>query len=322
MEYQDYYKTLGVERNASQEDLKRAFRKLAMKFHPDRNQGDKGAEEKFKQINEAYEVLSDPQKRARYDQLGESYHQWQQAGNAQGNFRWEDWFTTQSPAGGGGGVRVDMGDLNDFFGGVGGSGGFSDFFNTIFGGMAGMGSSGMGGRTTVRTQTRPSAKPRTYEQAIHISLMEAYTGTERTISVNDKRLQVKIPAGSNTGTKVRMAGAVSSGTHKEDVFLVVEVDPDQRFERDGEDLYTDVSIDLYTAVLGGNTPVQTPGGQVTLTIPAGTQPGQKIRLSGRGMPHLRNPQTAGDLYARIKVALPRHLNEKQRALFEQLKQIQ
>ena len=314
MEYQDYYKTLGVERGASAEELKRAYRKLAMKFHPDRNQGDKTSEEKFKKINEAYEVLKDPQKRSRYDQLGESYNRWQQTSAGRENFNWDDWFGQTGQAAGprGAGTRVDMGDLNDF---LGGAGGFSDFFNMLFGGAGGMGGA-------VRTQSRSSApRPRHYEQSVHISLMEAFQGTERTLTVDNlQRLQVKIPPGAKTGTKVRMAGAIASSGQKDDIYLVIEVDPDDNYEREGDDLYTDVSIDLFTAVLGGPAIVQTPGGQVTLTIPAGTQPGQKIRLSGRGMPHLRNPQSAGDLFARIKVSLPRHLNEKQLALFEQLRQ--
>jgi curved DNA-binding protein len=315
MEYQDYYKILGVERNASPEELKRAFRKLAMKHHPDRNLGDKSAEEKFKQINEAYEVLSDPQKRSRYDQLGESYNRWQQNSAGRETFNWDDWFGAGAPgaaggAGARGGTRVDMGDLNDFMGG-----GFSDFFNMLFGGAAGVGGN-------MRTQTRTSAaRPRQYEQNVHISLMEAFHGTERTIMIDgQQRLQVKIPAGAKTGTKVRMAGAIASSGRKDDIFLVIEVDPDVNYERDGDDLYAEAGIDLYTAVLGGQTSLQTPGGPVTLTIPAGTQPGQKIRLAGRGMPHLRSPQTAGDLYARIKITLPRHLTEKQRTLFEQLRQ--
>ena len=313
MEYQDYYKTLGVERNASPEEIKRAFRKLAMKHHPDRNPGNKEAEEKFKKMTEAYEVLSDPQKRARYDQLGESYSNWQQTGGGQGNFNWEDWL---GQAGARGGTRVEMGDLNDIFGGSG----FSDFFNMIFGGAGAVGGT-RNPRSSVRTQTRTgTARPRAYEQPVHISFMEAFHGTDRMVSVDSQRLQVKIPPGSRTGTRVRMAGAVSTSGHKDDIFLVIEVDLDPKFEREGDDIYTDITIDLYTAVLGGKTVVQTPGGQVTLTIPAGTQPGQKIRLTGLGMPRLHSPQTAGDLYARIKVTLPRSLNEKQRALFEQLRQ--
>jgi len=323
MEYQDYYKTLGVERNASPEELKKAYRKLAMKYHPDRNLGDKSLEEKFKQINEAYEVLKDPQKRARYDQLGESYNHWQQTNGGRGNFNWDDWFGQQQagqaygPAPRGG-ARVDMGDLNDFLGGTG----FSDFFNMLFGGTAGMGGmGGMGANMRTQPRTGTAARQRHYEQSVHISLMEAFRGTDRTLTVDgQQRLQVKIPPGAKTGTKVRMAGAISSSGQKDDIYLVIEVDPDANFERDGDDLSTDVVVDLFTAVLGGQTMVQTPAGQVSLTIPAGTQPGQKIRLAGRGMPHLRSPQTSGDLYARIKVTLPRHLDEKQRALFEQLRQ--
>jgi curved DNA-binding protein len=317
MEYQDYYKTLGVERNASPEDLKRAFRKLAVKYHPDKNPGNKESEEKFKQINEAYEVLKDPQKRARYDQLGDSYQNWQQASGGRGHFNWDDWAgqTGFGGAHGGprGGTRVQMEDLGDLFG----SAGFSDFFNMLFGGTGGMG--GAGGN--MRTQTRSSAaRPHNYEQTVHISLMEAFLGTERTVTVDSQqRLQVKIPAGAKTGTKVRMADAISSSGRKDDIYLVIEVDPDPRYERDGDDLSMEVVIDVYTAVLGGQAVVQAPGGQVTLTIPAGTQPGQKIRLAGLGMPRLRGPKSAGDLFARIKVTLPRQLNEKQRALFEQLR---
>ena len=308
MEYQDYYKTLGLERNATPEDIKKSFRKLAMKYHPDRNPGNKEAEEKFKKITEAYEVLSDPQKRARFDQLGDSYSHWQQANGGSGQFNWNDW-TNQAAGARGGGTRVEVGDINDIFGG----GGFSDFFNMLFG----MSENGMGGmrnpRGTMRNQTHVSqAHPKTYEQTVRISLMEAFHGTDRTVSVDGQRLQVKIPAGSKTGTKVRMAGAVSNSGRKEDIYLVIEVDTDPKFERDGDDLYTDISIDLYTAVLGGQAVVKTPNGQVNLSIPAGTQPGQKIRLSGLGMPKLRSPQTNGDLYARIKVSLPRSLNDKQK----------
>lgn len=313
MEYQDYYKTLGIERNATPEDVKKSFRKLAMKYHPDRNPGDKESEEKFKKITEAYEVLSDPQKKARYDQIGESYSNWQQTSGGRGQFNWDDWI---GQSGARGGTRVEVGDLNDFFGG----GGFSDFFNMLFG-MTGNGFSGRNPRTATRTQPYASqAHPKAYEQTVHISLMEAYRGTDRMVSVDGQRLQVKIPAGSKTGTKVRMAGAVSNSGRRDDIYLVIEVDPDTKFERVGDDIYTDISIDLYTAVLGGQAVVQTPGGQVNLTIPAGTQPGQKIRLSGLGMPKLRSPQTSGDLYTRIKVTIPRSLNDKQKKLFEQLRQ--
>ncbi|HMD87881.1 MAG TPA: J domain-containing protein [Anaerolineaceae bacterium] len=300
MEYKDYYKILGVERNASAADIKKAFRKQALKYHPDRNPGNKAAEEKFKELNEANEVLSDPEKRARYDQLGESYNNWQQTGGT-GSFNWDDWYS-QAPRSGG--AQVEYGNLDDILGG-----GFSEFFNDIFGGMAG------GSRTQTRRAT--SRPARSIQQPVRISFQEAYQGTERTVEVDGRRMQVKIPAGAHQGTKIRMAGA---GPQKNDIYLVVEIEPDARFEIKDNDVYTETVIDLYTAVLGGQVNVNTPGGNVLLTIPAGTQPGQTFRLSGRGMPILNSPKSYGDLYARVKVQIPRTLNAKQRALFEQLQQ--
>ncbi|GAP08468.1 MAG TPA: J domain-containing protein [Anaerolinea thermolimosa] len=306
MEYKDYYKILGVDRNASEEEIKKAFRKLAMKYHPDRNPGDKKAEETFKDINEAYEVLSDPEKRRRYDQLGESYTRWQQAGGAPGGFNWNEWFS-----GAPGGVRVEYTNLDDLFGG--GAGGFSDFFQAIFGGM--------GGGAATRTATRTArSRPPAVEHPVEITLQEAYRGTERTVTIDGRRLQVKIPPGADNGTKVRMAGVGQPGPNgtRGDIYLVVQVIPDSRFERKGNDLYTDFDLDLYTAVLGGEARVDTPDGQVVLTIPPGTQPGQTFRLAGRGMPHLRNPQNRGDLFARARVSLPRNLTPQQREYFEKL----
>jgi curved DNA-binding protein len=307
MEYKDYYKTLGVDRSASQDEIKHAYRKLAMQYHPDRNPGDASAEEKFKEINEAQQVLGDVEKRARYDQLGASYSRWQQqGGQRQGGFNWEDWMSSQQQ----GGTRVEYGgDIGDIFG----EGGFSDFFTQIFGGMGG-----------TRTQTRRAgraAPPRTYESTVNISLQEAFTGATRAMQVDDRRIEVKIPPGAKTGTRVRMAGAgpVGPDGRQGDIFLQVEVAPDARYEREGDDLITEVTTDLYTAVLGGQVTVPTPAGNVMLTIPAGTQPGQTFRLAKRGMPKLRNPQEHGDLFARVKVRIPRNLTEEQRKLFEQLR---
>ncbi len=310
MEYRDYYKILGVERNTTEQDIKKAYRKLALKYHPDRNQGNKQAEEKFKEINEAYQVLSDPEKRARYDQLGESYSRYQQAGGAPGGFNWEEWFTR--PSSGRGGARVDVGDLDDLFGG-----GFSEFFSQIFGGMGG-GQTGARGRKTARGQPRQA--PMTYQTPVSISFQEAYNGTQRLIQVDSRRLEVKIPPGTHPGTKVRVAGGGPPGPNgqRTDLYLVVDVIPDPRFEVRGKDIYTDATVDLYTAVLGGQVTVATPGGNVILTIPAGTQPGQSFRLAGRGMPELRNPQAHGDLFVHLKVTIPRQLTATQRDLFEQL----
>jgi curved DNA-binding protein len=318
MDYKDYYKILGVERTAGADEIKKAYRKLAMKYHPDRNQGNKQSEDKFKEINEAYEVLSDPQKRGRYDQLGDSYSTWERGG-AQGGFNWNDWINQaqqqQAGARGGATYRVDSTGFDDMFGG-----GFSDFFNAIFGGAVGGAARGSGRsnpNTAQTTRLDPrTAAPRNLEQLVSISLDEAFRGTQRILQVDSRRLEVKIPPGANNGTRVRVAGG-GNGI-KQDIFLVIELQPDPRFERKNEDLHTEVVVDLYTAVLGGQTNVVTLSGNVMLKIPAGTQPGQTFRLAGRGMPHLRNPQSFGDLFAKVKVQLPKNLSQKQRELFEEL----
>lgn len=312
MEYKDYYKVLGVDRKANDNEIKRAYRKLALQYHPDRNPGDKGAEDKFKEINEAYQVLSDPQKRARYEQLGESYNRWQQRG-ATGGFNWDDWVNTQSP--GAGNVRVEYGgNIEDLFGGSGGD--FSEFFRRIFGGMGDL------GNLNQRRGAGRSA-PRAYEQELTISLIEAYQGAARRIDIDGRRLEVKIPRGARTGTKVRVADAVvAPDGQKSDLFLVIRVAPDPRFEQKGSDLSIDVNIDLFTAVLGGEVTVPTLNGDIVLTIPAGTQPGQTFRLAGRGMPLLNQAEKFGDLFARVKVNLPRKLSARQRELFQELARLQ
>ncbi len=291
MEYKDYYETLGVSRNATPEEIKKAYRKLAMKYHPDRNPGDKSAEDKFKSINEANEVLSDKEKRARYDQLGASYSRWQQTGGQPNSFNWDAWRTNTAGQG-----QVDFGDMF----------GFSDFFSAIFGGMP-------TGRSGSR---RSAARMQTYQQPVTITLSEAYHGTKRLLQVGDRRLEVSIPAGSKTGTKVRVRGSAPDGG---DVYLIIDVASDPVFELKGNDLYTDATVDLYTAVLGGEVKVKTMSGSVILKIPAGTQPGRTFRLGGQGMPVLRSPQSYGDLYARLKVTLPTQLTPAQKKLFEQLK---
>ncbi len=298
MEYKDYYQLLGVARNASESDIKRAYRKLALKYHPDKNPGDKQAEERFKEINEAYEVLGDAGKRARFDQLGSSYRAWERMGGAPGGFDWSQW-TGSGP----GRVRVEMGDLGDLF-----AGGFSDFFNTIFGGMMDQGAA----------SARQTARGRDFDQPIRLTLAEAFKGTTRAIQRNGKRLEVKIPAGAATGTRIRLAGhGERSSGQSGDLYLVVQVDP-APFERKLDDLHIDVSTDLYTAVLGGQVEVPTPGGPVHLMVPAGSQPGQTFRLKSRGMPNLRAPSQHGDLYARLKIVLPTKLAPGDRELFEKL----
>jgi len=304
MDYKDYYKILGVDRNADADEIKSAYRKLALKYHPDRNPDDKSAEDKFKDINEAYQVLSDSEKRAHYDRLGSAYSNWQQRG-APGGFNWSEW-----ASGAPGGMHVEFeGDLGDLFGG-----GFSDFFSQIFGGF-GAGANPVGRQGVPRQQF-----PQKYETEMVISLHEAYNGSTRQVKINDRRFDVRIPKGARSGTKLRLKGAGPSGPrgHAGDVYLVIKVSPDPRFDRKGDRLYTDLSIDLYTAVLGGEVTVSTLSGDVVLNIPPGTQPGQTFRLKGRGMPDLNQKNKYGDLFAKIQVELPKKLTSKQRELFKQL----
>jgi curved DNA-binding protein len=297
MEYKDYYKILGVDRKASADDIRKAYRKLAMKHHPDRNPGDKKAEESFKEINEAYQVLSDSEKRARYDQLGSAYSNWRSSGGRPGDFNWGDWFTP----GGGGSTRVEYENVDDLFGGAGG---FSDFFRTIFGEAAAGAARGR--------------QAQGYQQPVQITFQEAYEGTTRQIQSNGRKIQVRIPAGVRTGSKVRVAGAGPEGL---DLYLIVDITDDNRFERDGYDLHTTVTVSVFIAILGGDADVETPAGKVKLSIPQGTQPDQVFRLTGRGMPHLKDKNTKGDLYVKLKLQIPRYLTSKQRELIEEVSRI-
>lgn len=294
MEYKDYYKTLGVDRKASVDDIRKAYRKLAMQYHPDKNPGDKKAEDKFKEINEAYQVLSDEQKRARYDQLGSAYSNFRTSGGRPGDFRWDDWFQQQQ------GTQQRGEDI------FGGAGGFSDFFRTIFGEAI---------RSAGREQ-QPAEQG--YQQEVEITFKEAYNGTLRQIQTNGRTLQVRIPAGVKTGSKVRVAGAGPDGL---DLYLVVNIIDGGQFERDGQDLYTTSSVNVLTLVIGGEAEVETPTGKVMLNIPAGTQVDQFFRLAGRGMPSLKPPHTKGDLFVKLKPLVPKYLSPKQRELLEEAARI-
>jgi curved DNA-binding protein len=303
MDYKDYYKILGVDRKASADEIRSAYRKLAMQYHPDRNPGDKKAEDKFKDCNEAYQVLSDEQKRARYDQLGSSYSDWQKRG-APGNFNWGDYAAQQGQQG----TQVNLDELF-------GNGAFSDFFRSIFGGSG----AGMPGMGNARSQARMAPQ---YQQTVPISLKEAFTGTTRQLQAGKQVKEISLPAGARTGTKIRVngAGPLDSNGQPSDIYLLVEVAEDPAFERKGNDLHTQAKIDVFTALLGGETGVETLSGKVVLTIPPGTQPEQVFRLAGRGMPHLKNPQARGDLFVLIKVQVPRQLSEKQKKLLEEASQ--
>ena len=313
MEYKDYYKVLGVSKNASAEDIKKAFRKMARKYHPDVNPGDKKSEARFKEINEAYEVLSDAGKRRKYDMLGPN---------------WQDRFGY--PSGAGRRTTNFRGSPMDY-----NSTGFSDFFEALFG--------------------RPTATSRKtgedIEQQVEVTLQEAYSGGMRAFNIQSsetcpvcrgtrvvagrsctncngqgmlarsKRIQVKIPPGVDNGSKIRVAGEGqpgSGGGPRGDLFLVISVKPDLLFERKGDDLYSDIDVDLVTAILGGEVAVPTPDGRkLVLTVPPETQNGRLFRLANKGMPHLRGGGS-GNLVARVKVVLPMGLSDNERGLFEQL----
>ena len=295
MDYKDYYKILGVERKASDDEIRKAYRKLAKQYHPDYNPNNKQSEDRFKEINEAYEVLSDSKKRSHYDKLGSEYSNWQRRGNP-GDFNWDQYGGFP----GGNGTRVNMDDLNEMFGG----GGFSDFFQTIF---------GMGG-----TRQSPRNQMQGYQQELAISLEEAYKGTSRRIQTEGKEKIVRIPAGVRTGSKVRVAGAGPNGL---DLYLIVDVPEDKKFERQNNDLHTTASVSVFTAILGGEAEVETLEGKIKLNIPAGTQSEQVFRLAGRGMPHLKNPKEKGDLYVKLKIQIPKYLSAKQRELLDEASRI-
>jgi curved DNA-binding protein len=304
MEYKDYYKILGVDRNAEEKEIKKAYRKLARQYHPDVNPGDKAAEEQFKDINEAYEVLSDPEKRQKYDQLGSNWQQWQRMGRDPGGFDWSQWSSGAQP--GSGRTRVeyrDLGDLGDLFRGRD----FSDFFQSIFGGMG-----------------APQAHPRRgqdYTQPVEITLEEAFRGATRMIQKDGRRLEVKIPPGVRTGSKVRVAGEGGPGMAggvSGDLYLEVTVLPHFVFEREGDDLRCEVTVGLYTAVLGGEVNVPTLSGDVMLKIPPETQGGRTFRLRGKGLPSLRHPQKHGDLYAKLRIQIPQKLSQREKELFREL----
>jgi DnaJ-class molecular chaperone len=314
MEYKDYYKILGVPKTATAKEIKAAYRKLARKYHPDVNKGDAKSEARFKEINEANEVLSDPAKRQRYDALG------------------SDWSSYRPPpgrpGGGGGGRVVDFGDED--------LGGFSEFFRTIFGGggagggfggsRGAGGPSGGGGFEEIFGRARP-ARGADVEGTVDLTMEEVLRGTTRTVSVDDggtpRKIEVKIPAGVADGMRVRSEGAGAGGGagSRGDLYLRVRVLPHPRFERSGADLKTTVTVPLTTAVLGGETMVPTLDGPVGIKVPPGSRPGRVFRLRGHGLPRLEGAGGRGDLLATLNADLPAQLTDREREIFEELKRL-
>jgi DnaJ-class molecular chaperone len=329
MEFKDYYATLGVPKTATAKDVKQAYRKLARKHHPDVNPGDKAAETRFKELNEAYEVLGDPEKRKKYDELGANWRMYEQAGagGAGPQAGWNVNFGQGFPGGGGGGGFRTMTaeEMRDLFGE---SDPFSDFFHTFFGGAREPGFEDTARRGRAG---RPRARQgRDVEQELELPLEDAFHGTTRRLSIRHdghaRTVDVRIPAGVGDGSRVRISGegeAGAGGAKAGDLYLRIRLAPHPRFERKGRDLYTRVSVPLTTAVLGGEADVQTLGGRsLRLKIPPATQNAQVFRLKGHGMPTVNHPDQTGDLYATVDVQLPRELTAEQRQLFEQLARLE
>jgi len=329
MDFKDYYSTLGVAKTATDKEIKQAYRKLARKHHPDLNAGDKAAETRFKEINEAHEVLGDPAKRKKYDELGANWRMYEQAGAGAGQGfdpragGWNVNFGGGQGSGGGGFRTMTQEEMNEMFGDSNNP--FSDFFQTFFGGMGG---EETGRRTRGRSGRQPRAG-RDVEQEIELGLEDAYHGTTRRFSIQHdgqtRTVDVRIPPGVGDGSRVRISGEGeqgAGGAQAGDLYLRIRLAPHPRFERKGRDLYTRVSIPLTTAVLGGEAEVTTLGGKsLRLKIPPTTQNGQVFRLKGHGMPATATSAEAGDLYATVEVQLPRTLTPEQQKLFEELQKL-
>jgi curved DNA-binding protein len=316
MEFKDYYQTLGLGKSASSKEIKQAFRKLARKFHPDVNPGDKAAENRFKEINEAYEVLGDPDKRRKYDELGANWRQYEQVQQTgQSPFGDSPWTTGGGEPGGFRSINAD--ELRDMFEG---EGPFSDFFQTFF---SGGGTAERRGRSPRATRARNGQD---VEEAIDLSLEEAMKGAMRRLAVkhegHTRTVDVRIPAGVGDGSRVRVPGEGvpgAAGGRAGDLYLRVRLTPDPRFERKGRDLYTLVAVPVTTAVLGGEAEIPTVGDRpLRLKIPPTTQNGQVFRLKGHGMPAVGKSEERGDLYATVNVALPKQLTPEQRTHYEAL----
>jgi curved DNA-binding protein len=305
MEYKDYYKILGVEKAATADQIKKAYRKLARQYHPDVNPNDATAEQNFKEVNEANEVLSDPEKRQKYDQFGADYQRYEQAGagnagRGPGGFDWSQY------------AQGGQGGFGDF---GGGGDDFSDFFSSLFGGMGGGAAGGRG--------TRPGAGP-DYQAELELTLEEAYHGGPRTITVQGKNLRLTIQPGVADGQTIRLrdqGGPGRNGGPNGSLLITFRILPDARYVRTGDDLTQDVPVSLYRALLGGSQTVDTLSGAVKINIKPESANGTRLRLRGKGFPVYRQDGKFGDLYLRLSVQLPQNLIDQEKHLIKQLAQL-
>ncbi|MCZ4242532.1 J domain-containing protein [Pedobacter punctiformis] len=298
MEYIDYYKILDINKNASADDIKKAYRKQARKNHPDLNPGNEEANKKFQQINEANEVLSDPEKRKKYDKYGKD---WQHAEQFEAQQQQQRQYQSQGNSGNG---------YSSYSGGFGGDD-FSDFFSSMFGG---------GGRSSRQSPF----KGQDYNAELQLNLLDAYTTHKQTLTVNGKQVRITIPAGVENGQKIKLSGygaAGANGGPPGDLYLTFKIKDDARYKRKGNDIYVQEDVNLYTALLGGEKIVETPTGKVKLKIAPETQPDTTLRLKGKGFPVYKKENQFGDLYIKWQVKLPTNLNAEQKELFEKLSKL-
>jgi len=297
MEYKDYYKTLGVSKSASQEEIKKAFRKLAIKYHPDKNPGDQKAESMFKEVNEANEVLGDPEKRKKYDEMGANWKAYAQQGE---QFR--------------GGQRTHQ--YHDFGQGVGGE--FSDFFESFFG--SGFSERGFGG---FQQQQQAPRKGQDYSAEMTLTLEDVFHGATKEVTIDHQRVNLKIKPGTKDGQILRMKGKGSPGSRggqSGDLLITVKLSPHPHFERRGNDLYFDAPLDAFTAILGGKTSIQGFDKRVSMNIPAGTDSNKVFRLKGLGMPIFENPSQRGDAYVRMVIHVPKNLTEEEKKALKEMQE--
>ena len=317
MDYKDYYKILGVSKTATQDEIKKAFRKLAMKYHPDKNAGDKTAEAKFKEVNEANEVIGDAEKRRKYDELGSNWNAYQQGGQTGGGFDWGK-YQQQYSGQGGQNYSTNFGDFGSSFGG--GGGGFSDFFEAFFGG-AGSGFTGGKQRSGGRKQ---QIKGEDTQAELPISLEDAFNGAEKIFEIGGQKIKLKIKKGSYDGQTLKLAGKGYPGHNNGpngDLLLTLKLQKHPLYNRIDDDLYMDLPLDIFTAILGGKLDVTTLKGKIKITIPPETSNGKTLRLGGLGMPKYGKDSQHGDLFVKIDLQTPKDLTPEEKKLFEELQKL-